>query len=613
MTRSPYDNELSPTNVYGRALALLQNYAVADADTPLIHLDVACGYAAIATEIESMLHNTYVGLDIDMASLEAVRESGFEAHRIDLQDSSTLIEEMRKVVGDRRIGSITFLDGLEHITNARAVLTAVRTLAAEHRAILVLSVPNITHRDVAYKLALGSWTITESGLLDRTHVGFYGATHLARILESVGLYKVAENNVETSTSDQHFPDTHPALIAGTTINKFMNSLRDAAEPSGRVQQFVWACLAGPSVAAKPERSAADSVFLTVIVRTQGRRLQELQETLLCLDGQSSQDFEVVLLAHNTDVATQVAIEQIIDDQGDSLRDRIRLKLVDYGTRATLLNIGFAEARGRYVAVLDDDDLVFGHWVESFVKLAERQNGTILRSVAAIQDAGRVRVRGRKGIQAIGSVRTIFAHEFSYVSHLSRNNSPLMSMAFPIGVFRDIGLRFDESLTTTEDWDYILRAAQITGVSDSRQLTAIYRQWPGEESSHTEHDDEVWRLNQLSVDRKIDSQPVLLQPGETRRIRQLARMAELPVAGPPPEDGERQLREQHLHRLSTLLESNSWRVAYPLRRLSQILGAGDAVRMSSYVSAPPDEIADAIRSVESSRSWRMTRWLRRGAL
>jgi hypothetical protein len=610
MTRSPYDNELSPTNVYGRALSLLEQYG-GNGGAMRLHLDIACGYAAIAPEIESKLGRHYLGIDIDVPSIEAVREAGFEAHQVDLQESSSLLDTIRTVVGERRLGSISFLDGLEHITNANDVLAVIRTLAAEHGAVVVLSVPNVTHRDLGYKAALGSWTVTESGLLDKTHVGFYGAEHLTRTVQAAGLYRIAENNVETSASDQHFPESHPVLIPGTNINKLFNSLRDAAEPSGRVQQFVWACLAGPAREVEESRPESQPLFLSVIVRTQGRRIQELREVLLCLDGQSDQDFDVLVLAHNTDVPTQIEIEQVIEDQSPALRERIRLKLVDYGTRATLLNLGFSEATGRYVAVLDDDDLVFGHWVESFKKLSVRNNGSILRSVAATQDAGRIRVRGRGGIQALGEVRTIFAAEFSYVSHISHNNSPLMSLAFPIGVFRDMGLRFDESLTTTEDWDYILRAAQITGVSDSRQLTAIYHQWPGEESSHTEHDEEVWRLNQLSIDRKIDSQPVLLQAGETRVIRQLVRAAGQYALPAEDDRGDWERHQSHLYRLSSLVESNSWRVTRPLRWFSQAFGGGRPVQTSQFVSAPVDDIAHAIRSIESSRSWRMTRWLRRG--
>jgi hypothetical protein len=609
MTRSPYDNELSATNVYGRALDLLRQYRAVDSDGPVIHLDLTCGYAAIATVIESEFGRTYVGIDVDDASVEAVRSAGFEAHRVDLENDSTLSAELRRAVAGRRIGSITFLDGLEHITNGPTVLRLVASLASENEAVVVMSVPNVTHRDVGYKAALGLWTTTESGLLDHTHVAFYSVDQLTSTLRAAGLHKVAENNVETSVSDQHFPSTHPALKPGTTINRVLNNLRDAADPSGRVQQFVWACLPGPTGVDPGTQPKLDPVFLTVIIRTQGRRIQELREALLCLAGQSSQHFEVILLAHGVEVAAQIAIEQAIEDQVEDLRQRIRLRLVDHGTRATLLNFGFAEANSRYVAVLDDDDLVFGNWVESFESLSERQDGTILRSVAAAQDAGRVKVRGKGGIRALGGMRMIFAHEFSYVNHLSSNSSPLMTLAFPVGVFRDMGLRFDETLTTTEDWDFLLRAAQITGVSDSRQLTAIYHQWPDQESSHTEHDDEVWRLNQFSIDRKIDSQPVLLQAGETRQIRMLVRG--LQPGGAHSVTSERNERDRHLYRLSSLLESKSWRVSQPLRWVSQAFGAGPPVKMSHLIGAPLRDVSRAVKSIESSRSWTLTRWLRRG--
>ncbi len=602
---------MSPTNVYGRAVELLRQFAPESGEDPVVHLDLACGYAAIADAIQTELGRTYVGVDLDETSVAEVRSAGFEAHRIDLESSDTLESELRKVIAGRRVASITFLDGLEHVTNGKHVLRVVSTLAQELRAVVVLSVPNVTHRDVGYKAALGAWETTESGLLDHTHVAFYSADQLMSVLRASGLHKVAENNVETSVSDQHFPASHPALTPGTTVNRLLNNLRDAAEPSGRIQQFVWACLPGPVGAEPAGPEESDRVFLSVIVRTQGRRIQELSEALLCLAGQTSQDFEVIMLAHNVDMAAQVAVEQVIEDQVENLRNRIRLTVVDYGTRATLLNIGFSQARGDYVAVLDDDDLVFGHWVESFSKLAVKHGGAILRSVATIQDAGRVSVQGKGGIRALSEMRMIFDNEFSYVAHLLSNSSPLMTLAFPIGVFRDMGVRFDESLTTTEDWDYLLRAAQITGVRDSLELTAIYHQWLDQDSSHTEHDEEEWRLNQLSVDRKIDSQPTMLQAGETRRIRMLVRNGSTQA-------GFHQLdqlndRNLHLYRLSSLLESNSWRAAAPLRWASQAAGRGRPSQMSDLVHAPVEEILQAIKQIESSRSWKMTRWLRKNSV
>ena len=48
----------------------------------------------------------------------------------------------------------------------------LRRLADVHRAPLVLSVPNVTHKDLALKLLIGRRDVTEAGLLDHTHVDF---------------------------------------------------------------------------------------------------------------------------------------------------------------------------------------------------------------------------------------------------------------------------------------------------------------------------------------------------------------------------------------------------------------------------------------------------------
>ena len=38
----------------------------------------------------------------------------------------------------------------------------------------------------------------------------------------------------------------------------------------------------------------------------------------------------------------------------------------------------------------------------------------------------------------------------------------MAVAFPRGIFHDLGLRFDESLPTVEDWDFLVRTAGLVG-------------------------------------------------------------------------------------------------------------------------------------------------------
>ncbi|MGD8168195.1 methyltransferase domain-containing protein [Herbiconiux sp. P16] len=621
MLEKKYDNAYSPENLYGHVMELLRRHVPPrPEEAPAIHLDIACGYGAIAEVVEGETGAHYVGIDIDEVAVAALVARGVEAHVVSLAEPGRVLTALRSVAAGRRVSSVTVLDGLEHFADGSELLTAIRTIIAENDAVAVFSLPNVTHRDVGYKLALGSWEYTTTGLLDATHLRLFGERELSSVLESAGLYRVGRNDFLLSRSDQHYPAGHPVLQPGTNLNRFFNDLRDSAEPNARVNQFVWACVPGPARRRAESPSAAvESPFLTVVVRTQGRRPAELEETLLCLAGQSNPDFELLVVAHDVDRERQSEIERTIDGLPDWLRAGSRLVRVDHGNRATLLNAGSDVARGRYVVALDDDDLVFAHWVEAFAALERKYPGRILRSVCARQGADRVAVRGASGTRAESGISTPYAREFSFIEHLSLNSTPFMSVALPRALSVELGVRFDESLTTTEDWDYLLRAASLVGVADSGTLTAIYRGWAAQETSVTEHVREEWVLNQYAVDRKIDALPILLPAGETRAIRRLVRERQAspsvsfpgPMGGIDAQAGERLSERDALRlRLVSLVESRSWRMTGVLRALGVATGRGRPIRASDVLHGSDDELRSVIDSIERSRSWRWTTALRR---
>ena len=69
--------------------------------------------------------------------------------------------------------------------------------------------------------------------------------------------------------------------------------------------------------------------------------------------------------------------------------------------------------------------------------------------------------------------------FELVDHLRANYTPCMTVAFPRGVVHGVGLRFDETLDTTEDWDLVVRAAAVVGVDvDQRETLLEGRQGMG---------------------------------------------------------------------------------------------------------------------------------------
>lgn len=643
-----YDNEFGPGNVYGRTLELLTSHLNTPerAGEKAIHLDLGCGYGHLAEELERATGLVYVGVDLDPDAVASLKERGLESHQGSLGGRSTTLEALRKIVGDRGVASITLLDVIEHLVDAVEPVSAVAELAAEHKALVVVSVPNITHQDVGLKLVFGGWDVTETGLLDKTHVRFYTKRSLEQALRSFGLYKFAEANVEVACSDQHFPATHPALGDGTSIHRYLTALRRDASGEGLVGQFVWACAPGPQAAndgVTVDREPARP-FLSIVVRTQGNRSHGLREIFTCLAAQTYQDFEVVVVAHKVEVDQQIEVERVIEDTPLSLRTRIRLLVLDQGRRSAPLNVGFAAAAGRYIAILDDDDLVFAHWVETFASMERRAAGRMLRTVSVPQHAEIVKVDGRTAGRATGALIDQYPPAFDFLDHLLTNRTPNTAVAFPRGVFHDLGQHFDEELSTTEDWDFMMRVASLVGVDSSPTVTCIYRWWGTDESSRTMHDQFEWQRNHGAIFRKFDESQILFPSGSARRVREILlerdqfhqerdqlgttsaeldgrlqsadqRASEAEAQRDRASEAEAQrgrAKLDRLRRIQSILDSTSWKVTAPIRLVSRLVGRGRRITIDTYFDA---ELADLDRTIEgllASTSWKVTRRLRRGA-
>lgn len=518
-----YDNDFEVDNVYGHALELLVRHRL---PTPAggIYLDVGCGFGRIAEPLVAALGLKYVGCDADPAGLGSLKERGFEAHRVLLGEEEQTYVALRECVAGRPLLSISMLDTLEHLPDTSAILHALRRLSQDTGALVVVSVPNAAHFDIGAKLLLGRLDITDVGILDHTHMRVFNAKVFDRELRSTGLYPFDFNDTKRAIADQHFPAEHPLLTESTEIGGLLRSLRRLTDDEhADVLQLLRICSPGQS-GAKPSYKEAyvreQRPFLTTVIRTRGRRTHTLRETLLCLHGQTDRDIELLVVGHRLDQDAIKRVERILDDQPEEMRKRTRLKLVGDGNRVRPLNVGFAEARGRYIAILDDDDVPMGHWVETFRKLDARSPGRLLRAACVRQDVETVKILGHQGLRAEGPPERPYTKVFDLFQHLRGNQSPPVCIAFPRGAFHDLGLQFDETLTTTEDWDYIMRVALLLGVESSAECTSVYRWWVRGKSSRTDHDQAEWTRNYYAILRKMDSSPVLLPPGSTERLRYL---------------------------------------------------------------------------------------------
>lgn len=516
-----YDFPFEADNVYGHALNLLLRRKCAPRPGE-VHLDIGCGYGAIAEKIQSDLGRVYVGVDGSGYGVASLAERGFEAHKLWLNGRNETLRGLHEIIAGRTVASITFLDTIEHVVDGDEIVQAIADVAREHLAQVVISAPNITHRDIGAKLAFGRWDYTATGLLDYTHLRLFDQSLLQAVLEKAGLLVVDRHDVIQPDSDQHFPSTYPALAAGTPLNGLLFEAARQSNPFLEVNQFVWLCA--------PSRETDIQTFTTVrdeprplvsaIIRTQGRRLHTLVESLTCLSSQTDTDFEVIVVGHKLDFDRFKAVERVIEDTPEWLRRKIRLVRVEDGGRSRPLNVGFAAASGRYIAILDDDDIPFGNWVEEYRKLDARSPGSVLRGVAVRQDVTNVAVNDRTGLRAEGAPERLYPSEFDFLEHLVENKSPPIALAFPRGAFHDLGLRFDESLDTTEDWDFLLRVSAYCGVASSPTITGVYRWWVGHESSRTVHTLDEWRANYEAILRKQDQSYFIVPKGGLGDIRRL---------------------------------------------------------------------------------------------
>lgn len=588
-----YDNAFYHDNVYGHALKLLQQ---SSSNTEGLHLDIGCSYARIAEQVRDKLGRTYCGFDLDDVALEDLRSRGFETGSIDLSNPDAAFDIIKEKVGSRNIASISMLDTLEHLTDPIAAVKMVRRLALLGQCPVVISVPNFAHRDVGFKLAFGKWDYTEKGILDKTHFRVFTDENFSELMRNSGMHEINRYDVRLELSDQHFPKYHPALASSTPLHDFLHGLRDGVDEHATTNQFVRVYLPGPPTNVEKTNSS-DRPFLTVVTRTQGRRLDTLRDVLLCLSAQTNDDFEVVVVGHKLSVEQRLAVERVIEDFMSEFRRKVRLLIVDKGNRTEPLNAGFGNALGNYIAILDDDDIVMANWVEEFHDLAKNYPGRVLRASTVAQQWEPVQpLHSTRTVRAVGGMDKRYPSYFDFFKHLIENATPPVSLAFPADSFHNLGIKFDPTLTTTEDWDFFMRTAAVCGVGTSAEITSIYRQWHTGESSFTIHSSSEWMANHHAIWRKLDERPILLDKGSATRIRNLTSFwlsNNSPGIGdnigldrlPHPELEHEAYKDALRLLIHRRLSGRAWRFTYPIRFFGKCMGRKSGYPMLWAMDAP----------------------------
>ncbi len=203
------------------------------------------------------------------------------------------------------------------------------------------------------------------------------------------------------------------------------------------------------------------------------------------------------------------------------KEKIKKISCTWGNRTAPLNFGFEHSSGEYLSIIDDDDIVLDHWVETFMDLAKDNFGAVLHAYCALQDWVLINPENdNQFLRATGTPSDVYCTDYKHIEQLNRNLCPLLSLAFPSFLYKKFNIQFDETLSTTEDWDYLLRATQFCGIVDAPIVTSIYRKWVNAENSNTLHDQVEWKVNHKKIQNKLNNVPLLFPSGTAQQIIEL---------------------------------------------------------------------------------------------
>ncbi len=189
-------------------------------------LEFGCAAGRMTRYMKEILNCKVYIVEIDQEAFDSALEYAADGVCDDIMSFSWL-EKYQNI----RFDVILFADVLEHLREPGPVLEKAGTLLKEDGQILI-SIPNITHNDILLKAFNNSFSYTKVGLLDETHVHFWGAKDIQPFLENSGLYL---QNLEATYRDTGTTEQYEGILPDTDLF-LLNNLSERL--CGKVYQFI---------------------------------------------------------------------------------------------------------------------------------------------------------------------------------------------------------------------------------------------------------------------------------------------------------------------------------------------------------------------------------------
>jgi len=232
----------------------------------------------------------------------------------------------------------------------------------------------------------------------------------------------------------------------------------------------------------PAGEQKNPVLVSVVIPTYNRP-QMLGEAVRSVVNQTEKNFEIIVV---NDAGQPV--EEVLKAFNDQ-----RIKLVTLPENkglAAARNSGIAVAAGKYIALLDDDDLFLpGHLSAALTVLSDQRP-------VVYTDAWRVTFNKTGGAYQAVDKRVPYSMDFDRNKLLLGNISPVNCFVFDRLLAIKAGL-FDESLSTLEDWEFWIRLSGLTAFHHIPQAT-VQVNWRTDGTTMTSSRQEAFAKNRETI-------------------------------------------------------------------------------------------------------------------
>lgn len=204
-------------------------------------LEIGAGPGSITKILTSVSNCRVTALDIDAESIKMLSPYCEQVYQVDLNN----VAWPEILVQEKKFEVLVAADVLEHVYEPLTVLKSMKGLLDED-GYMIISLPHVGHSVIHACLLEENFEYADSGLLDRTHIRFFGIKNMQKLFEDAGMKIVHAEFVVRTPKYTEF-----AKLWERTSQELRSVL--AKNPFGLVYQVV--------VKAIPDNASGEAISL----------------------------------------------------------------------------------------------------------------------------------------------------------------------------------------------------------------------------------------------------------------------------------------------------------------------------------------------------------------